>query len=306
MTPGERVTLIRQLAEEMAKLEYTDGDLMLRQFGFRWSDQWPGNSYGYYVAMLEDGEDDKLLALHKHIFGFSGEPAASDIPEFWRIGGLRVFISHLATNKKYAADLKVALLDYGMASFVAHEDIEPTKEWVDEIERALLTCDALVALLTPGFKESNWTDQEVGFAHGRRVLIVSVRQGVDPYGFISRYQAVNGLTRPPEDVAGELVRIFARHPKTAAAAAEGLVTAFERSGTFAQAKYRVAQLQHVETWTPDLLRRIEQAVSTNSQIESAWGVPGQVQQLLAQHSPAASGTTAETGSPFDDDDDLPV
>lgn len=280
MTPGERVTLIRQLADELKNGTYTDGDLMLRQFGFRWDNRWSGDSYSYYVAMLESGDDATLLQLHKHIFGFSGEPKELEVPEFWCLRGLHVFISHLASNRVFAAELKRCLLEYGIAGFVAHEDIEPTKEWVEEIERGLASCDALIALLSPGFKESNWTDQEVGFCHGRRVLIVSVRQGLDPYGFISRYQAVNGNSRSAADVAADLLLIFAKNPKTAAATADGLVGALEVSNTFAEAKFRVGQLSHIVSWTPELLRRIEAATTENDQIAHAWGVPGQIAQIL--------------------------
>jgi hypothetical protein len=280
VTPGERVTLIRQLAEELAKSSFTDGDLSLRQFGFRWHNQWNGDAYSYYVEMLETGDDVKLLELHKHIFGFSGEPASSELPDYWGKRGLRVFISHLAINKEFATQLKSALSDYGIAAFVAHEDIEPTREWQDEIERGLATCDALVVLLSPGFKESNWTDQEVGFCHGRRILIVSVRQGVDPYGFISRYQAVRGSSRSAVEVASDLFRLFIRNPKTAAATAESLVAAFEDSNSFADAKHRVNQLSNIVSWTPELLRRIDTAVRENDQVSHSWGVPGQVAQIL--------------------------
>jgi hypothetical protein len=305
MKPGERVTLIRQLAEALEKFDITDADLMLRQFGFRWQQHWSGDLYSYFVEMLESGDDSALLQLHEHMFGFSGESPESDMPAFWRLGGLRVFISHLAITKAFAAELKADLAQYGINAFVAHEDIEPTKEWVDEIEAGLSTCDALVALLTPGFKESNWTDQEVGFCHGRRVLIVSVRQGLDPYGFISRYQAVNGNGKAGSDVASELVRIFAKNPKTASATAESLVHAFERSDSFAAAKYRVANLSMIESWTPDLLRRIEQAADDNGQINGSWGVPGQVTRILKDNGGARSTSppAAPTVSPFDADDD---
>ena len=69
----------------------------------------------------------------------------------------KVFISHLATNRQFAGALQQCLLEYGISCFVAHNDIEPTTEWVVEIETALATCDAAIALLTPNFHESNWT-----------------------------------------------------------------------------------------------------------------------------------------------------
>ena len=73
-----------------------------------------------------------------------------------------------------------ALWAYSISAFVAHNDIEPTQEWQTEIETALATCHALVAMLRAGFHGSNWTDQEVGFAMGRGVPVFSVRFGEIP------------------------------------------------------------------------------------------------------------------------------
>jgi len=58
--------------------------------------------------------------------------------------------------------------------FVAHQDITPSKESIDELELALGSCDALAAFLTPGFRTSDWCDQEIGFAMRNRVLILPV------------------------------------------------------------------------------------------------------------------------------------
>ena len=52
--------------------------------------------------------------------------------------------------------------------------------------------DALAAILTPGFNESKWTDQEVGVAVGRGSLIIPIRKGMNPYGFIGKYQGMQG------------------------------------------------------------------------------------------------------------------
>jgi hypothetical protein len=109
----------------------------------------------------------------------------------WDDREFRVFLSHKAEVKKETALLKQALKPYGVSSFVAHEDIHPTKEWQDEIENALSSMDAFVALLTPDFHESAWTDQEVGFAFARRVPLISVKLGKDPYGFIGKFQALS-------------------------------------------------------------------------------------------------------------------
>ncbi len=51
--------------------------------------------------------------------------------------------------------------------------------------------DGFVALMTESFHESDWTDQEVGFAFARGVPIIAVRLGKDPYGFIGKFQALS-------------------------------------------------------------------------------------------------------------------
>jgi hypothetical protein len=104
----------------------------------------------------------------------------------------RVFLSHKAQIQKQTAELKNDLARFGISAFVAHKDINPTKTWQDEIEYALATMDAFVALMTPDFHDSDWTDQEVGFAVARNVPLVAVRFGLDPYGFIGKFQALPG------------------------------------------------------------------------------------------------------------------
>ena len=109
----------------------------------------------------------------------------------WGVEGFRVFLSHKAEVKKQTSELKERLRSFGLSCFVAHEDIHPTREWQNEIENALFSMDAMVALMTDGFHDSLWTDQEVGFAFGRGVAIIAVKLGRDPYGFIGKFQALS-------------------------------------------------------------------------------------------------------------------
>ena len=83
-------------------------------------------------------------------------PEPADLPSFWTPGFFRLFISHTSQNKLSAHNLKSTLAKYPVAAFVAHDDIEPTKEWQAEIERALRTADALAAIITPEFIGSRW------------------------------------------------------------------------------------------------------------------------------------------------------
>ena len=117
---------------------------------------------------------------------------------------LNVFVSHKATHKKKARKLKDALHYFGVESFLAHEDIEPTRQWEDEIINALQRADVLIALLTPDFRESDWTDQEIGAAVGRGIPVIPVSLGLTPYGFAARFQTID-LTRVDMEHAAEQI-----------------------------------------------------------------------------------------------------
>ena len=91
--------------------------------------------------------------------------------------------------------LRDALRPFAISGFVAHEDINPTEEWRDVIESALRTCEAMAAYVTPDFHPSHWTDQEVGVCLARAVLIIPIRRGTTPYGFMGKYQALSGGTK---------------------------------------------------------------------------------------------------------------
>jgi len=280
LTPSERVTLIREIGQRLANEEWPLIDVTLRQFALPWSDDFRGDRDAYVLQMIENGPDDILVELARHV-GFSFQAAPPRVePPFWRPGMLKLFLTHLAAHRKFAADLQEALWGYGISTFVAHNDIEPTQEWQTEIETALSTCDALVALLHPNFDESNWTDQEIGFAMGRGVPVFSVRFGQDPYGFIGRFQAFEGGAKSAPTLARELFDADRRNKQTRVAMAESLVVLFEQSNTFASAKERLGYLEELETWSPSFSARVKGAERSNSQIADAWGVRDRIAALI--------------------------
>ena len=139
------------------------------------------------MAVVENHEWRKESGLL-----ISGERVVSPdaTKRIWGDESFRLFLSHKSEVKKEAATLKDGLQLFGISCFVAHEDIHPTKAWQDEIENALASMDGFVALMTEGFHDSDWTDQEVGYAVARGVPIIAVRLGKDPYGFIGKFQGL--------------------------------------------------------------------------------------------------------------------
>jgi len=196
--------------------------------------------------------------------------ARVDLPEFWLPNQFRVFISHVAQHKAEASALQAALHEFHVTGFVAHVDIEPTKEWEDEILFALRSAEALVALLTQDFHSSKWTDQEVGFVMGRAKLVVSVQlDDVAPYGFIGRGQAVNGKGRTPEQLARSLFGALARHETTRQSVAEAVVSGFARSAMPSAAEENAAMLGDLTYMDVELAAQIRAAYVSNTHIRSS-------------------------------------
>ncbi|MCH7768728.1 MAG: toll/interleukin-1 receptor domain-containing protein, partial [Nitrospinae bacterium] len=259
MKPSDRIHLIKEISASLGEESWKLIDLTLKQFNLPWTDEWNGDTKGDYVIdMISDASNQSLVKLAKHL-GVVTELESSELPTFWSPNHLRIFLSGLATEKKAIKAIKTELGDYGLVCFLAHEDIEPTREWQTEIETALTTMDALVAYLTPGFNESEWTDQEVGVAIGRKVPIVPLKAGIDPYGFIGKYQALQAKDRMPEEIAKEIVELLAAKPQIAAKISNALVERLEGSGSFSDSKLIMDLIERCRQFSEDTLERLKAA-----------------------------------------------
>lgn len=209
----------------------------------------------------------------------------TDVTRLWDEGMLRLFMSHVAAHRVPVSKLKSELIMFGVSAFVAHEDIEPNLEWQREIELALRSMHALLAVLTPEFRQSRWTDQEVGFALGRGVLVIPVRAGLDPYGFIGRQQALSAKLESPQDLASGVVDVLLRHRTTAPMMRESLVVALEKSWSFAASKTLAPKIEAVDFFTSNQLDRLEAACKNNGQVVDAFGVPERIRRLIQRFRP---------------------
>jgi hypothetical protein len=193
--------------------------------------------------------------------------APTTTERIWGAVGYRLFLSHKAEVKKKTSELKEQLELYGVSSFVAHQDIRPTKEWQDEIENALASMDAFVALLTENFHNSHWTDQEVGYALGRGVPLIAVKMGRDPYGFIGKFQA---LACDWTDAPFSLVKLLIKQPSMLAA----YIRAVQTCKSFDQGNALSRLLTHIEHLTNEQTESLVLAFNENTQLQGSFGFSG--------------------------------
>jgi hypothetical protein len=236
------------------------------------------------VELLDDPglrrwREDSGVLLQPFGAGAGDETA---VDKLWKPSYLRVFLSHKAQHKIIASQFKAAMDRFGASCFVAHEDVEPTKQWQAEIERALFSMDVLVALMTPDFGDSSWTDQEVGIAIGRGIPVIPVRLGTDPYGFIGKIQALPGAGKAPAALAKDVYDLLWTVPSLHPRLAETVVTRLERAENFYQANDLMNYIEKIERAAPALIGRLESAPNNNGQVGGAFEVKGRLPAVLAK------------------------
>ena len=231
-------------------------------------------------------------------FGKKVFPSSLDTRRLWGEGKFKLFLSHVSKHKTSVGKLGVELAIYGVSPFLAHDDIEPSLEWRDEIEVALRSMDALAALVTPEFHSSFWTDQEVGWAFGRGVLALPVMLGATPYGFLGKFQGIPGgdLERPG-DLAALIVKALLGNRQTHDEMRRALIAAFADVVSYEQAKLVSKQLVKLTEFTDEEKVRIWQAYDDNGQIRDAFGVREALVGAVGKQ-PAKKVDSWDEGIPF--------
>lgn len=285
----DRLELIDRIGRELqSRMGFADIDIYLKAHGVDTKKPTSGvnSKWVYSKELLADEPDarivriaDELSVPHNHVVA---DPTRTLEATFWEPCHFKLFLTHLSSFKKTTAQLQAALKRFGISGFVAHVDIEPTREWLVEIEAGLHSMDALAAILMPGFKESNWTDQEVGVAVGRGVLIIPIMRGLNPYGFISRYQGLNADGKTVSVVAEEVFRILVRSPKTRNKMLSCITETTLQSKSDAEAIDKLRHLASVDELPTSYLQKLRESAPA-SNVLMADGPLAELNALLAVH-----------------------
>lgn len=195
------------------------------------------NEFFRELHLEEIDEDDFGCQIAQPL---SSRPVLNpDTVPFWKRGMVRLFISHKDRHKGKANALASALEGYGISSFVAHDTIEPTREWRREIMKGLETMEAMLVFLTDDFHESPFTNQEVGYALGASKPIISLKlEKRDPPGFIGHEQALRGSINDLAACARGLYPLIGQAIGKSNRLNDGLIAAFASAANFDQARDR--------------------------------------------------------------------
>jgi hypothetical protein len=281
----------------------------------------PPEMYGEYEASFEKVEkmiEQKLPAISRGAAGDNWIKSASfavqmsqvnsplpqdekAIGRIWKPGMFRLFISHRTEDKLEITTLKDELASYGIFGFVAHKDIEVNQEWEREIRYGLNSMQALVAIVTPEFHKSHWTNQEIGIALGRGVLVTSIRAGSDPKGFTASIQGMPGNLDHPQSLALAIVDALLKHPSTSLQMREALIEGLLHSGSYNVTIACFNRLIKLGEITKKEAEHLQKAFE-NSQVDTCVAVAGKLKLLIQKHYPRFLEVK---GPPLPDDDDIP-
>ncbi|MEX1015011.1 MAG: toll/interleukin-1 receptor domain-containing protein [Candidatus Paceibacterota bacterium] len=303
------ISIIGRTLQE--RMTFTDIDGYFREYQISIPENPNTNSKWTYVKDVLAGVDNEI------IFEMASEleiehPEVSEIPivkdeeaTFWKPGHFRLFMSHLSVHKETVGRLKISLEKYGISSFVAHEDIEPTKLWEKEIEKGLFSMNALCAILMPGFKKSNWTDQEVGVAIGRGVLVIPIRKKIDPYGFIGKFQGFQANNKTIGEVAKGTFKILSTHEKTRSKLINKLVDLFLMSNNAEEAYYRLEALKLIKDLPEDKVEKLREEIFKNKNLDQSQLLKSFNELMIKFNKPMVDFKEFKTKKEEDWSDDLP-
>lgn len=228
-----------------------------------------------YVRAIFFKEIDETDRQFQASIPFSKEPRAC--PEdvgLWKDKALRLFVSHRDKHKVVARCLAESLEPYGVSVFVAHDTIKPMREWKKEILNGLTTMEVMLVLLTDDFHESEWTNQEVGFALGKGIPIICVKVGsIDPQGFISPNQALKASYENINEAASIIHKTLINEIGQEGRLKEILIETFISSSCYIDAMENLKRLtETAERLTQIEFEKIVKGYAKNDQLYGCAGI----------------------------------
>lgn len=163
--------------------------------------------------------------------------------------------------------------------------------------------DALCAIIVPDFITSRWCDQELGFAMGRRKLIIPIRKGADPYGFVGKYQGIQSKGKKVSEVAAEIFEALCKNEYSKVAYTKILADLFINSKNKTEAIKWINLLSSAKYLDTGIIIYIHSNYANNDNLNNK-EVIQIANKLFAQYS-MTEVTIRQTIISADHSDDLP-
>lgn len=220
---------------------------------------------------LTEASDGALIEIYSmvlmvdaaHVIGVA---AAADDAGIWQEGYVRLFLTHAALHRTFAGEISGELAIVGVDAFVAHDAMEITRPWQEQIERALNTAEVFVALVHPEFNASAWCQQESGWARGRGVPTFFVRMGADPLGFPGATQWPSCVHQGSKEVAARIISWLNAQAEWHDRISRGLFQSLHRAGNYFDAEAAAKRIGALGDLTQQELDELDRIFLANNQV----------------------------------------
>ncbi len=190
---------------------------------------------------------------------------------------LKVFISYSSKDKELGRLFKTYFENYaGFSVFLAHEDISPATEWELKIIKELKESDVVTPLITENYRNSEFTDQELGMALAWEKVILPIKlTNINPYGFIKKFQALK-CRNDEQSVINAVVstvlvltesKEFNKHKE---AVIDSVIKAFYQSSSFKMSRTIIGVLIKIDSFNKKQILSIKKAIENNFQINQEY------------------------------------
>jgi len=284
MNKRERTNLILELSKILMEEDFQTREVILTTYGLESLENYDlMNESEVYIMnkILCNGSNERLIEVGSH-FNLTEFSSVEEVEI--STNQIHIFISHVIQNKELAEEFKEELENYGISCFVAHVDINPSDEWIKEIESNLKNCHALISILTGKYKESLWTDQEAGYALGLGKLIIPMDYSEVPYGLLSKFQALKANGKKTCTLVAEIINLLSSKDEFSQVLSNTLIRNYERSVSYMDADQNLSRIEKLSTLNGEQIQRIQFAGENNDQISDCFKIsPTRLNNLEYKH-----------------------
>ena len=276
----EKLSTMRSVARALSESNLVDVNLLLHEMHLNevMEDEWedkdgyersPEEKFAAVLNVIRDlprSDIEEMVPAVNELFEATVQTNQQQSAQ-----PLYLFASHLNSQKTLVGQVSDYLDGWGIELFAAHKAIEPDREWRNGIEDALHKCHAGVVFLSPGFNESKWCDQEVGWLLGREIPCYPLKfEDEDPYGLFGEKQAFAvraGMTAGK--IGDEIIRWLSTKQEIKKGFFASMVKALKNSRSFRRTDRIWSRLQKATDLDAAEVASILVAIKDNDQVYKA-------------------------------------
>ena len=194
-----------------------------------------------------------------------------------------IFLSYSTKDEDAAKIVKTELKNRGIDCFFAPDYLR-TGNFLDELKEKLKSSDAIIALLSQNFRESDYTNHELGFALGlekHRILIClddTLPYGLlkDEHGICCSESSVITTIQDIEEAVFKITKYEKEH-------IDDCIESLCASGNWYDAARRAEKIQDVAQFTKDQINKIANTIICNDQVRTSWDARPILNEILRKH-----------------------